>query len=333
MAGRRLAGPAGCAAALDTSLVLVDGRLGRARANPPGGAAPQTTPAARRGNVGPVLASSFTVGDVLTRARFEPATAVGILLAGWWYLSSSRRLAAKGRRWPTGRLVWFMAGLVVLAVASQSGIGGSDTTSFSAHVIEHLLLGMLAPLLLALGAPVTLGLQASNRRTRRTLLQILHSRPVSALTHPVTAWALFGGSLFALYFTTLYRDTLHNVPLHDLVHLHFVAVGCLFFWPLVGIDPIPHRLPHPARLLVVLVALPVHTILGVALITQQRLIAPGITLADQQAGAGILWSAGEAMGLVAIFVIVYQWMSAEEREAIRLDRQLDRQIDVPAAPG
>jgi putative membrane protein len=143
----------------------------------------------------------------------------------------------------------------------------------------------------------------------------------------LSAWALFGGSMFALYFTSLYADTLHNVALHDVVHLHFVVVGCLFFWPVVGLDPVPHRLPHAGRLLYVLVALPFHTILGVALITQQRLIAPGLTLADQQAGAGILWSAGEALGLVAMFVVAYQWMAAEEREAIRLDRQLDRQLD------
>jgi putative copper resistance protein D len=299
-----------------------------------------------------VLGSSFTAGDVLTKARFEPAAAAGILLALWWYLSATKRLAVRGRAWRASRLACFIAGLAVIAVATQSGIGAVDTTSFSAHVIQHLLLGMLAPVLLALGAPVTLALQSSNRRTRRTLLRVLHSRPMSALTHPVTAWALFGGSMFALYFTDLYRRTLHNTALHDLVHLHFVVVGCLFFWLVVGVDPIPHRLPHPARLLFVLVALPFHTILGVALITQQRLIAPGITLADQQAGAGILWSAGEALGLVAMFVVVFQWMAAEEREAVRLDRQLDRQLeqqlgsgasadasgaagslDLPAAPG
>jgi putative copper resistance protein D len=299
-----------------------------------------------------VLGSSFTAGEVLTKARLEPAAAAGILLALWWYLSATKRLAARGRAWRAGRLACFMAGLAVIAVATQSGIGAVDTTSFSAHVIQHLLLGMLAPVLLALGAPVTLALQSSNRRTRRTLLRVLHGRPMSALTHPVAAWALFGGSMFALYFTTLYERTLHNTAFHDLVHLHFVVVGCLFFWLVVGIDPTPHRLPHPARLLFVLVALPFHTILGVALITQQRLIAPGITLADQQAGAGILWSAGEALGLVAMFVVVFQWMAAEEREAVRLDRQLDRQLeqqlgsdaagdasgaagslDLPAAPG
>jgi putative copper resistance protein D len=273
-----------------------------------------------------VLAASFSIGDVLTKSRFEPAGACAIVLTLWWYLSAVKRLSIRGRRWAPSRLAFFVTGLGVMAVATQSGIATADTTSFSAHVIQHLLLGMLAPVLLALGAPVTLALQASSRSTSRRLLRVLHSRPVSILTHPVTTWSLFGGSMFVLYFSGLYADTIHNVAFHDLVHLEFVVVGCLFFWPVVGIDPTPHRLPYGGRMLYVLVALPFHTILGVALITQQRLIAPGITLADQQAGAGILWSAGEALGLIAIMVVAYQWMAAEEREAIRLDRQLDRRV-------
>jgi putative membrane protein len=270
------------------------------------------------------LVASLTFGDVVTKSRFEPAAASVIVLVLWWYLSAVKRLSVRGRRWAPTRLACFMVGLAVLTVATQSGVATSDTTSFSAHVIQHLLLGMLAPVLLALGAPITLALQAGSRTTSRRLLRVLHSRPVSVLTHPVTAWALFGGSMFVLYFTSLYADTIRNVALHDATHLEFVLVGCLFFWPVVGIDPTPHRLPYGGRMLYVLVALPFHTILGVALITQQRLIAPGITLADQQAGAGILWSAGEALGLIAMMVVAYQWMAAEEREAIRLDRQLDR---------
>src|SRR5262249_28746098 len=99
-----------------------------------------------------------------------------------------------------------------------------------------------------------------------------------------------------------------------------------FFWLVVGIDPTPHRLPYAGRILYVVVALPFHTILGVALVTQTKLIAPGITLTDQQAGAGILWSAGEALGLIAMMVVAVQWMNAEEREAARHDRQLDAAV-------
>jgi len=246
-----------------------------------------------------------------------------VLFGGWWYLAAIRRLAGRGRQWPLRRTVPFLSGLGVIAIATQTGVAAYDTTYFTAHVVQHLLLGMLGPVLLALGAPVTLALQASSRETRRRLLKVLRGRAVRVLTHPLTAWVLFGGSMFALYFTKLYADTLHNTALHDLVHVHFVLAGCLFFWLVVGLDPTPHRLPYAGRILYVLVALPFHTILGVALVTQTKLIAPGLTLTDQQAGAGILWSAGEALGLIAVMVVAVQWMNAEEREAARHDRQLD----------
>ncbi|MDP9075175.1 MAG: cytochrome c oxidase assembly protein, partial [Actinomycetota bacterium] len=251
-----------------------------------------------------------------------------ILVAGWWYLVAVRRLATaprtNGRRWRRRRTAAWLGGLATMAAATQSGLAAYDTAYFSAHVIQHLLIGMLAPVLLALGAPVTLALQSSSRPTRRRIRRVLHSPIVSVLTHPLTAWVLFGGSMFALYFTDLYARTLTNPALHAAVHAHFALAGCLFFWPVVGIDPIPHRLPFGGRMLYVLVALPFHTILGVALVTQTKLVAPGLSMSDQQTGAGILWTAGELVGLVAMMIVGVQWMQAEEREAIRQDRRLDR---------
>ena len=269
------------------------------------------------------LATTLTPLGLLTRSRVEPAALAGLMLAGWWYLVAVRRLADRGRPWPWYRSLPWWAGLATVAAATQSGLAAYDTTSFVAHVGQHLLLGMLGPLLLALGAPVTLALQASRRPTQRRLLRVLHSRPVGVLTHPLVAWVLFGGSMFALYMTGLYAETLRHAALHDVVHLHFLVVGCLFMWPIVGIDPMPHRLPFGGRLLYLGVALPFHTILGIALLSQRTPIAPGLSLGDQQAGAGLLWIAGEMIGLVAIMVVAVQWMSAEEREALRADRRLD----------
>ena len=253
-------------------------------------------------------------------------------LAAWWYLSAARRLAARGRRWPLKRQAPFVCGLAVLAFASQGGVATADTTSFTAHVIQHLLLGMVAPVLLALGAPITLALQSSQRELRSRLIRIIHSPAVRALTHPLTAWTAFGGSMFALYFTGLYAATLHDVVAHDAVHLVFVLAGCLFFWPVVSLDPIPHRLPYGGRMLYVLLALPFHTIIGVALVTQTKLIAPGLTLTDQQTGAAILWSAGELLGLIAMMIVAAQWMTAEEREAVRQDRRLAAAVETAAVP-
>jgi putative copper resistance protein D len=226
----------------------------------------------------------------------------------------------------------YLAGLLVLVLATQGGVAAADTTSFTAHVLQHLMLGMVAPVLLALGAPVTLALQSSSRELRSRLIKILHSAPVRALTHPVTAWAAFGGSMFALYFTGLYAATLRSVPLHDLVHLGFALAGCLFFWPVVGLDPTPHRMHYGGRMLYVLVALPFHTIIGVALVTQTKLIAPGLNLTDQQTGAAILWTAGELLGLIAMLIVAAQWMTAEEREAVRQDRRLAAALDTLPLP-
>jgi putative membrane protein len=279
-----------------------------------------------------VTLGAFTFGDWVTGSRLEPAAAVVIAVAAWWYLSAARRLADRGRRWPLRRTGPYLAGLGVLVVATQSGVAGADTTSFTAHVVQHLMLGMLAPVLLALGAPVTLALQSSPRQLRARMIGILHSPPVRFVTHPVTAWALFGGSMFALYFTGLYAATLRSTALHDLTHLVFVTAGCLFFWPVVGLDPIPHRLPYGGRMLYVLVALPFHTIIGVALTTQTKLIAPGLSLTDQQTGAGILWTAGELMGLIAMMIVAAQWMTAEEREALRQDRRLAAALPTGPVP-
>lgn len=278
----------------------------------------------RRDSVGFVALAGVTVTDLLAKSRLEPRAATGVLLGAWWYLSAARRLRFQParRRWPLRRTLPWLSGLVAIAVATQSGLAAADTSSFTAHVVQHLLLGMVAPVLLALGAPVTLALQSSRRSTHQRILQLLHSRPISAVTHPLTAWALFGGSMFALYFTNLYADTLHNRAFHDAVHLHFLLVGCLFFWPVVGLDPTPHRLPYGGRMLYVLMALPFHTILGVALVTQTKLLAPGLSLSDQQTGAAILWTAGELLGLVAMMIVAAQWMAAEEREALREDRRL-----------
>jgi putative membrane protein len=278
------------------------------------------------------MVATFTAGDMFSGARLEPASALVIGLAGWWYLSSAQRLAARGRRWPLRRQAPFLGGLAVMALATQGGVATADTTSFTAHVIQHLMLGLVAPVLLALGAPITLALQSSQRELRSRLIRIIHSPAVRVVTHPLTAWAAFGGSMFALYFTGLYAATLHDVVLHDAVHAGFVLAGCLFFWPVVSLDPIPHRLPYGGRMLYVLLALPFHTIIGVALVTQTKLIAPGLTLADQQTGAAILWTAGELLGLIAMMIVAAQWMTAEEREAIRQDRRLAAALETAPVP-
>jgi cytochrome c oxidase assembly factor CtaG len=260
--------------------------------------------------------------------------------AGVLYLLGVHRLADRGRAWPRARGVSFAAGLAVLAVATQSGMAQYDRTLFSYHIVQHVLLGMVAPLLLVLGAPVTLALQASHRPAQRRMLRVLHSRPVAVCTHPATVWVAFGATLVVLYFTGLYELSLRNDAVHLLVHAHFVVVGTLFMGYVVGVDPFGVRLGYGARALYVFLLLPFHAFLGVALLGSDRVLASGwystvvrtwgpSPLADQRLGAGILWAAGELVGVVALGIVAYQWMRHEERVGARLDRRLEEQVAVP----
>lgn len=257
-----------------------------------------------------------------------------ILLAAGCYVVGVQRLARRDRRWPAVRTAAFGSGLAVIAVATQSGLARYDTVLFSLHTAQHVLLGMVGPFLLALGAPITLALQAAHRPTQRTLLLVVHSRPVVALTSPVVAWTVFGGTLFALYLSPLLGWSLHNDLLHATIHVHFLLAGSLFFWPAVGLDPMRRRLSHPARLLYVLLAVPFHAFLGLAVLSSKTVIGGDVyenvhrtwgasPLADQRVGASILWAVGDVFGLVAGAVVVAQWIRYDGRRQIREDRRLD----------
>ncbi len=217
-------------------------------------------------------------------------------------------------------------------MATQSVIAACDDR-FDVHVLQHVLLGMVAPFLLALGAPVTLALQASTRSTQIRLLRVLHSPPVRIISHPVVACTLFAFTLFVLYFSPLYGLSVHTPWIHEAVHVHFFVVGCLFFWVTVGLDPVAWRIPYGARLALVIVTVPLHAFLGLALLSTTtpldgsssitgRLTA-GALVAVQHRGAAIMWVVGDLVGLAAGGVVLAQWMRHEERRGDRLDRALD----------
>jgi putative copper resistance protein D len=281
--------------------------------------------------------------DILfTRWSLDLAFPVVLVVAAL-YIVGIRRLGARGRGWPATRTVAFLSGLGVILVATESGLAAYDDVVFSLHIVQHVLLGMVAALLLVLGAPVTLALQAGSRTVQRRLLRGLHSRAVKVIVNPLTAGVLFGGTLIVLYFSPLYELSLRNGWVHGAVHAHFVLVGVLFMAYVVGLDPIPGALGYGARVLYLVMLLIFHTFLGVALLTSKTVIAAdwyhgvvrswgGSLLSDQRTGAGVLWIAGELFGLVAIGVVVYQWMAAEERVAVRHDRLLDEFAEDPAVP-
>jgi cytochrome c oxidase assembly factor CtaG len=278
---------------------------------------------------------SFTA--LVTDWTFDPVAALACAGAAGAYLAGVRRLARRSTRWRPARTIAFLSGIATIVIATQSGLGRYDTVSFSAHVTQHVMLGIIAPLLLALAAPVTLALQATTRPTQRNLLRVLRSRPAAVIGHPVTAWLVFGFTLFVLYFTPLYELSLRNDVVHAWVHIHFVVAGSLFAWSTIGHDPVPHRLPHGGRLLLVVLTVPFHAFLGLALLTTTEPLAAGwytttigitheAALADQRVGASIMWLVGDATALIVCVLIARQWWASEQRRTRHLDARLDAEL-------
>jgi putative membrane protein len=282
----------------------------------------------------------FTPSSVLTEGELVSTAAFAIVLSAGLYLWAVTRLRARGDRWPVGRTVMFLAGLGTVALATVSGIEAYDATLLSVHMVQHMLLSMVAPIMLALGAPITLILRTTSGAPRRRLLAVLHSRVAKLFTFPLVTFALFVASPFVLYFSGLYRLTLEYAWVHDLTHLHFVIVGCLFFWPLIGIDPLPGRMSYPLRALLMFLSTPFHTVLGLTVMQSSALFGGdwypslGLTWAnpfdDQNLAGGILWAGGEFVSVGMIAALVAQWMRASDREARRVDRALDRAEEAEA---
>jgi cytochrome c oxidase assembly factor CtaG len=277
-----------------------------------------------------------TPGRLLLSWSFNPLVTVGLLAATIAYLQARRLLVANGVAWPARRTVYFLSGIAALALALLSPVEAYDTVLFSVHVAQHMLLTMVAAPLLALGAPITLALRVARGRTRRRMVRVLHSPPLRVISHPLVAWVLFTMTLYGLYFSPLFDLTLRQPLVHDLVHLHFLAAGLLFWWPLVGLDPSRWRLPHIARLLFVFLMVPFHAFLGVAIMNSGRVLAPTLEsfqrtwgptpLADQQTGGAILWGAGDLVALLAVLGILISWASYEEKVvAVREDRWVARE--------
>src|SRR3954467_14874618 len=285
----------------------------------------------------------FSLARVFTAWSLDPLlTVLSVWVAGL-YLVGVRTLHRRGDSWPVMRTVSFVVGGVgVIVFATSSGLGTYDTTLLSVHMVQHMVLSMVVPLLLALGAPVTLMLRTLPAVPRRWLLGLLHSPVARALSFAPLAFLLFVISPWALYFTSWYDASLHSEFVHEMMHLHLVLVGSLFFWPLVGVDPVPGRVAYPFRLLLIVLTLPFHAFLGVTIMNQETLIGgswyPSLpeawlpaAAADQHLAGGILWSSGDLVGLAFVGVLFTQWVRASMLQGEREDRRLDR-LEAQAAP-
>lgn len=240
------------------------------------------------------------------------------------YVAGARCLARRGRRWPWRRTVPFLAGMVLVVVAVQSGLASYDDSVFTLHVVQHIVLMHAAPILLVLGAPVTLCLQASPARVQTRLARLLHHRAVTVLTHPVVVVVAAEVAMIVYFLSPFYVFSLRHPLVHDLSHLAILALGFFYWGLIVGTDPLHWRPSYPVKLGALAVSIPVNVFLGLGLISSRTSIAPGFhTLADTHTGGAVLWILSELIMVVAIAIVVHRWMRFEEREALRADRRLD----------
>lgn len=294
--------------------------------------------------VDPSTVPPFSVTTLFTETAVDPLLLTGIVLSAALYLWGVQRLRRGGVSWPVGRTWSFLAGgLGTLSFVTMSGVGAYDETLFSVHMVQHMVLAMVTPIFLALGAPVTLALRALPVGGRKRLNKALHWKISRFYMHPFVGFVIFVGSPWALYFTGWYQASIENIWLHQLMHAHFLFSGCVFFWPLIGLDPVPGRVSYPFRVLILVATLPFHAFLGLTIMQSTDLLAGGYygalhldwvdPAADQRLGGGLLWSSGELVGLLMLGAALYQWMKASEREAARVDRQLDREEAARARSG
>ena len=277
----------------------------------------------------------LTLSTMLTSWTFDPAVLVPLALLAVGYVWAAAMLYRRGDRWPPIRIVYWFLGLAGCFVGVASALGVYDLVLFSVPALQHMVLQMIAPVGLVLGAPVTLALRALPPRGRAALLWVLHTRWSRFVSHPAVAFGIFAVTQFGFYYTPLLELSLTNVWVHDLMHLHFVAVGFLFYWALLGIDPNPHRVRFSLKMLLVVGMGPLHILLGIPIMMTNTLFAADFYLAtsrdwgptpldDQHLGGAILWGFGDIAAIALIGAFVRQWFASDERTARRTDRQLDR---------
>jgi putative copper resistance protein D len=291
--------------------------------------------------IGYALDGAPTFLKMLVDWRFDLIYGTAAIVLAVLYVLGVRRLRARGDQWPVGRTVAWLSGCAVILLATSSGIGRYSPAMFSIHMVSHMLLSMLAPILLVLGGAVTLALRALPTAgkdgppgPREWLLAFVQSPVARVLTHPVVALLLFVGSFYVLYFSGLFDYALDLHWAHLAMNAHFLLTGYVFYWPVIGIDPTPRRLPPVGRLAMVFASMPFHAFFGVVLMSMQQIIGdrfyrslalPWVpdALTDQRLGGGIAWAAGEIPLLVVVVALLVQWARQDEKEARRRDRRAD----------
>lgn len=284
----------------------------------------------------------FTLGRGLawsTEPFFLVSCLLGLALYGWAVV----RLTRRGDKWPVGRTVSFVLGVLSIMLMMCTKLNEYGMVIFSVHMVQHMMISMVSPILILLGAPITLALRAlppagrGRKGPRELLLMLLHSRYIQVVTHPVFTIPMFIASLYGLYFTPLFDFLMGSQVGHIAMMVHFLAVGLVFFWPIMGVDPGPHRPGYLMRMLELFAGMPFHAFFGIAVMMASTPMVStfenppaslGIdALSDQNAAGGIAWAFSEVPSVLVLIALLFQWYASEKRHAKRTDRAADRDGD------
>jgi putative membrane protein len=275
---------------------------------------------------------------MLRHWSFDPLVVLGLAVVGLAYAwgVECTRAAPSASTFPRRRSVCFFSGLVVTYLALQSPIHAYGHLLFSVHMVQHLLLMMVAAPLLVLGSPVVLALRASSPSVRRRVLApLLRSRAVRLISHPVVSWSAFTVVLWASHFTSVYGQALGSERIHGLEHAAYLLAAVMFWRPVMGLEPEPTRISHPARILYLFLSMPQTAFLGLAIYSSDSVLYPAYVatarrlgtsaLADQHLAGVLMWTSSMVLLLPALGYVLLDWMKKDEREALRLDARLDRE--------
>ncbi|OBA78493.1 copper resistance protein CopD [Mycobacterium sp. 1164966.3] len=319
--------------------------LGRTPPPPP----PIRIPSIPEAEIGYDFDGPPTLLRVLFDWRFDLIFGTAAIVLAGLYVVAVLRLRRRGDSWPPGRTLAWLLGCAALLFVTSSGVGRYMPAMFSMHMVAHMGLSMLVPILLVLGGPVSLALRARSAAgrddppgPREWLLAALHSRVSRLLTNPVVATVLFVAGFYGLYFGSIFDDAVGSHAGHLAMNVHFLLSGYLFYWIVIGVDPTPRPIPPLAKVAVVFASLPLHAFFGVELMSTRRVLGVayyrslGLSwhtdlLGDQRLGGGIAWAAGELPLVIVMVALLVQWARSDRRTARRLDRAADRDDDVDLA--
>jgi len=265
----------------------------------------------------------FTWSEALTNWQFAPIVTTGVVLAAglyaWGMIRVRRRHPA--RPWPLLRGVAFLLGLLVVVFATESGVGTYDDTLFWDHMIQHLMLLMIAPPLLVTGQPMTLLLHASRNPLHTWAKRVLRSSPVHALTAPPFGVVAYAGTVIVCHLTSFMNVVESNDTVHEAEHALFLVVGYLYFLPLIGKEPIGWKVSYPLRLFLLFIVMPVDAFTGVILgsettmpfraFSQPRPWGP-TPIEDIHLGGAVMWIGGAGIMFVLLLTTFFAW-SRERR--------------------